>query len=455
MQATQSSLKTPGKYGTLISAIAIFVFLDLGVLILNYYLSTKFQHDAVSINLAGRQRMLSQKITKSLLVAAHAQQAGKTLESENAYSEAYAAAQLFGRTLRSFAEGGTTMGADHHNVNLVPASDKLQDKFVLKALGIWRPFETQLAPTSSFWQDSLVSQSQYMVKHNLELLTLMNGLTVGLEQESSARATTLRSIQSVAMILVIANFIFILVHFIRQLKQRDHAVLTYADGLLRHLESVQRQVREEKAKILAQLEEKHALVDDAEAIRRRRAIVTAFRNYLKPQQLMQALWLWEEESYSRLPRVSLFPYVKKVTRLLHIVEQKDNMYLELTRCYAAPETQLEPDPWPDMQQWQSGDNPTGAETGSSRLLLRLMNYIHALDSGKALALRTHILSLESQLKLTASENQSLRNWLLSSENNRSPKISHSKLNDIIAIVRNWSRLNFPPLVSQQIERLAA
>ncbi|MDY6899691.1 MAG: type IV pili methyl-accepting chemotaxis transducer N-terminal domain-containing protein, partial [Cyanobacteriota bacterium] len=55
------------KYRPLLVAAGLFLCFDLGVLIPNYIFSTLLKKDAVSINLAGRQRMLSQKMTKAVL----------------------------------------------------------------------------------------------------------------------------------------------------------------------------------------------------------------------------------------------------------------------------------------------------------------------------------------------------------------------------------------------------
>jgi len=452
----EKPLHHKGKYGTLVLSIAIFVLLDLGVLILNYYLSLQFQKDAININLAGRQRMLSQKISKSLAVSLQAYNEKDRLKMENAYWEAYKASLLFGKTLRAFALGGDTDGADHKLVTLQAVNETLQVKFVNKSIAIWKPYRDMLVMPNTISGDNLAKLNDYMIKHNLELLKLMNSITVGLEKESSGRAETLRNIQTVAMILVIANFIFILFHFIRQLRQRDNAIITYADGLLRHLEAVERQVRDEKASLLAQLDSKDALVDEHESSRRRRAIVTAFKKYLTPDQLMQALWLWEEDASSRLPRVSLFPFVKLVIRKLGLVSDKDYIYMELTRCYSLAEKKLDPDPIERMEQWRSrqAQKAWHGNDSTSNILVRLMNYIHALDAKKAIELRRHILSLQAQLKLSREEQTALREWLLGTAVETVPTVAAGKLDTIVAIVRKWCQSNFPPLVSQQIDRLA-
>lgn len=48
-------------------AVALLLLFDLGVLVLNFATSYQISKDAHSINLAGRQRMLSQRAAKALL----------------------------------------------------------------------------------------------------------------------------------------------------------------------------------------------------------------------------------------------------------------------------------------------------------------------------------------------------------------------------------------------------
>jgi len=55
------------KYKGLLISIALFIILDLCVLGVNFVLSYNITEDAKSINLAGRQRMLTQRMTKNLL----------------------------------------------------------------------------------------------------------------------------------------------------------------------------------------------------------------------------------------------------------------------------------------------------------------------------------------------------------------------------------------------------
>ena len=56
-----------GKYRDLVFAIALFLVLDLGILMFNFYTSREIEREAGRINTAGELRMLTQQMTKSLL----------------------------------------------------------------------------------------------------------------------------------------------------------------------------------------------------------------------------------------------------------------------------------------------------------------------------------------------------------------------------------------------------
>ena len=66
-----------GKYREIIIAVAFFLLFDLGVLVLNFYTSFKIDQDTVAINLAGRQRYVSQRIARTLLELDAARVAGQ------------------------------------------------------------------------------------------------------------------------------------------------------------------------------------------------------------------------------------------------------------------------------------------------------------------------------------------------------------------------------------------
>lgn len=105
-----------GKYREIIFAVALFLLLDMSVLVLNFYISYEISEDALSINLAGRQRMLSQRITKSLLTA----QANINQDQSiaDALAELKSTTTLFDLTLAAFERGGRVPGGTTRRCNL-------------------------------------------------------------------------------------------------------------------------------------------------------------------------------------------------------------------------------------------------------------------------------------------------------------------------------------------------
>lgn len=101
----------PKKYRQIVWAIAAFLVFDLGVLVLNFYTSFQISSDAVAINLAGRERMLSQRMTKSLLtIQLNMLQGTPIIEP---LKELKSTAELFDTTFNAFRYGGTVMGGNN------------------------------------------------------------------------------------------------------------------------------------------------------------------------------------------------------------------------------------------------------------------------------------------------------------------------------------------------------
>ena len=98
-------------------AVALFVVLDLSILVINLWIAHQVALDAVAINLAGRQRMLSQRLTKAALLAST--DPGSPA-AQAARGEMMEAATLFDSTLAAFIHGGPAQGGDGTSVTLRP-----------------------------------------------------------------------------------------------------------------------------------------------------------------------------------------------------------------------------------------------------------------------------------------------------------------------------------------------
>lgn len=235
-----------GKYREIIVAVTFFLIFDLAVLILNFYISFQISESAVEINLAGRQRMLSQRMTKELLTALQDQQQLQDVSSSIAAISK--SAQLFDRTLQAFQNGGTVMNSDDRMVKLRAVGTPEAQEVLRKADLIWQPLyerikviETHDYSTKVAFQEHLLVSNnaslrdqtkeqaleaavRYARVHNLDLLKLMNQLTGRLEAAANQRANLLREVQTGGILLALLNFGFILFKFIRRLRENDRKV---------------------------------------------------------------------------------------------------------------------------------------------------------------------------------------------------------------------------------------
>jgi hypothetical protein len=214
-----------GKYREIILAVAFFLVFDLAVLVLNFYISFQISEDALAINLAGRQRMLSQRMTKALLTIETDAQRG--LPNTEALAELKKTVDLFDTTLGGFQHGGMVIGGDENPVYLAAVSAPKGRAILDKADAIWQPYKAFLAPLANgngYLPEQLEAADRYARANNLKLLALMNGLTTQLEQTANAKADILRKVQTGGILLALLNFSFILFKFIRRLRENDRKI---------------------------------------------------------------------------------------------------------------------------------------------------------------------------------------------------------------------------------------
>src|SRR5436190_13555363 len=107
------------KYRGIVIVVAALALLDLAVLACNFYTSFQIDQDAVAINLAGRQRYVSQRIARTLWELDADRAAGRPY-SPATIEELRDAADIFERSQRAFREGGVVPGGDNEPVRLVP-----------------------------------------------------------------------------------------------------------------------------------------------------------------------------------------------------------------------------------------------------------------------------------------------------------------------------------------------
>jgi two-component system chemotaxis sensor kinase CheA len=211
------------KYQSIIAADALFLVVDMGVLVMNFFIAAEIKTDASSVNLAGRQRMLSQRMAKTLYQLQDRIQSSQPIADQLA--ELKLTFNLFDTTLFAFTRGGKVKGGAGELVQLV-ATDDVRSQAILKAAAtVWGPYRALVEATL---RDANSGNIQAAVgaaaTNNLTLLKLMNDLTTQVEIGAAGKAEKLRLVQAAGMILAILNFALILFHFLKQLRRSDQAL---------------------------------------------------------------------------------------------------------------------------------------------------------------------------------------------------------------------------------------
>ncbi|MEM1394032.1 MAG: SpoIIE family protein phosphatase [Cyanobacteria bacterium P01_H01_bin.150] len=216
------------KYRPILISAGLFLAFNLGVLIPTFFFSALLKKDAVSINLSGRQRMLSQRMTKALLeVNSKWTDAGSVKQSQEELRQAY---NLFDDTLNGFQTGKIVQGADGNPVYLKAVETEKGREILEEALTIWNPYKEKLEPILKADKNvnlgDLKPAVEYARANNLRLLSLMNELTIEQEKVAQTKSGYLQLIQLIGMTLALGNFFLLLSRSFKRLQISDQELET-------------------------------------------------------------------------------------------------------------------------------------------------------------------------------------------------------------------------------------
>ena len=207
-------ISTPREHGTrLYIMLALFVLLDLSILVINFWITSQVEADARSINLAGRQRMLSQRITKSMLQYHYS-------PSSDSLSELSQANTQFNETLAAFRDGGEVTNSDGERIYIDAETDSQAQQVIAAATQLYAPLYQSIVKIVARGRDSDTAPViEMLLKRNVEILGLMNRLTIRMEQQSRRYTSRLRLFQTVAFALAMLNLVGILLHFYHRFRE--------------------------------------------------------------------------------------------------------------------------------------------------------------------------------------------------------------------------------------------
>jgi len=198
------------KYKVFVSMLIIFM-ISVMMVVATFLVTSKQRSDGLLINLAGRQRMLTQKMTKEALAFIYKKQVDGQVNNV-LLSDLKKTIKLFDITLNSLIDSGPapiTLNPDG-TTRLLPRSSGDVRNQLNKVRKIWLPFKQNMEKLIKY-QD--ISAIEYIMHNNINLLKTMNK-AVGLMQiEAEKKVSQLIKIEiagllfGVTVILIVWVFI--------------------------------------------------------------------------------------------------------------------------------------------------------------------------------------------------------------------------------------------------------
>ncbi len=233
-------LVSVGKYKAVMASIGLFLLFVACVFGLNFYMAAQFSTDAASVNMAGQQRMQTERIIKNLLLLENLLLAGAPIDKP--LQELKSTVHSFDGITKGLTRGGLATGPKGNAVFVNRIEGETAQALLQDTNRLWSSYYKALEPVVEFdgqvYPDNpedfytpegaelsgdLADAIQAGNDITPKLLSLMDRLSAHLESEATTRASTLRIIQAGAMALALVLFFVIVVYFGRKLRREEAA----------------------------------------------------------------------------------------------------------------------------------------------------------------------------------------------------------------------------------------
>lgn len=269
MNQSEKKSSSTSKYREILISITLFIILDIGVLLMNFFISAQIKQDAVNVGLAGRQQMLSQKIVKSVFqihfIQNYGQGEGRRIDVPR--NDLETSITLFEQTLMGYYKGQMVLDQNLEPVYLSKAETKRAQDLVQRTINVWKPLKQKLEPIVNSKNDTVdlavsINTIIHVLRKDLTLLDLTSDLNFELQKTSANRAEILRLIQSGGIVLALGNFFILLFHFFGKLRERDEEIERYSQGLEEMVTARTKELRQSQNQLIQLNENLEQMVEN-------------------------------------------------------------------------------------------------------------------------------------------------------------------------------------------------
>ncbi len=204
--------RTRGKVMSLRAKI-IIIFIILLIVILSMFCGTLFvinnqKNDSIVINLSGRQRMLSQKMTKEILNYYLLKKDGDPA-AEKIKKEVLSTIKVFDITLKSLKNSGKaplSLNLEKTKYRYLPKANESSYSQLSKVESLWGTFSQKIEFILNGKEPK--ENLELVLNNNINLLKEMNKAVVLLQKESEQKISNLLLFQLLSIILIISCVVF-------------------------------------------------------------------------------------------------------------------------------------------------------------------------------------------------------------------------------------------------------
>lgn len=214
----ETTIPSDGKSKALAIAFSVLLLLSVSAISLSFLSSSESAHDAIAINMAGKQRMFTQRIEKDLLKLNYTDKTHA--DTASTLQDLSYSTLMFDRTLATLGSG-KFIDQKGNTFFVASTQSKTSIELILQANSIWLAMRKALAPiienSSKLSDASMRNALSIVMQDNQRLMQLMDNLTSEIEDSAHNKSDELKTSEALAIGLIIINFGFVLFYFRRQL----------------------------------------------------------------------------------------------------------------------------------------------------------------------------------------------------------------------------------------------